>query len=127
MAGRGRRNADELLALAVASGQTLRDAAAAAGVSERTAARRRADPEFLRRVNDLRADMTRCALGRLADSMGEAAGKLRELLSAEADSVKLGAARSILQLGAELRAAVEMEERLRALEQALADAPEGPT
>jgi hypothetical protein len=40
MAGGGRRNADEALALALAGGQTLRDAAAAAGVAERTATRR---------------------------------------------------------------------------------------
>jgi hypothetical protein len=50
MAHRGRRNADEALALALASGQTLRDAAAAAAISERTAARRWADPGFRRRV-----------------------------------------------------------------------------
>jgi hypothetical protein len=105
--------------VAVASGQTLRAAAGAAGVSERTAARRWADPNFRVRVNELLADMTRCALGRLADSMGEAATKLRELLSAEADTVKLAAARSILQLGVDLRTAVELEDRLAEVEQVL--------
>ena len=40
MADRGRRNADDALALGLAVGKTLRDAAAAAGMAERTAARR---------------------------------------------------------------------------------------
>jgi hypothetical protein len=81
MAGSGRRNADETLALALASGQTLRDAAT--GIGERTTARRRADPAFRRRVDELRADLVARALGRLADGMAEAADVLRALLAAE--------------------------------------------
>ena len=52
MADSGRRSADELLAVAMASGQTLRGAAVVAGIAERTAARRWADPVFRRRVSD---------------------------------------------------------------------------
>ncbi len=125
MAHRGRRNADEALALAIAGGRTLRDAARAAGVSERTAARRWADKDFRLRVSELREEMTRCALGRLADGMGEAADTLRGLLSAETDGVKLAAARAILQLGVELRALVELEEKVRELEESLPAAGRG--
>ncbi|HKB36041.1 MAG TPA: hypothetical protein VKD72_06275 [Gemmataceae bacterium] len=89
-------------------------------MSERTAARRWAEPDFRRRVNALREDMTCAALGRLANNMATAADTLARLLSAEADSVKLAAARTILQLGTELRASVELEERLRELEDSLA-------
>ena len=71
MAHRGRRNADEALALALATGQTLRAAAAATGISERTATRRWADPDFRRRVSEARAGMVQRALGRLADGMEE--------------------------------------------------------
>src|SRR5258708_24268460 len=46
VAVRGRQNADEALAMALASGQTLRDAAVVAGVSERAATRRWADAAF---------------------------------------------------------------------------------
>ncbi len=118
MAHRGRRNADEALALAVAAGQTLRDAAAAANVSERTAARRWADRDFRRRVNALRGEMVQRSLGRMADGMAEAAGVLRALLAAESESVRLGAARSMLELSVKLREAVDFDERLRAVEEA---------
>jgi hypothetical protein len=116
VAGNGRQNADEALALALASGQTLRLAAEAAGIGERTAARRWADAEFRRRVSVLRGDLVGRALGRMADGMSAAADVLRQLLAAESESVRLGAARSLLELGVKLREAVEMEERLAAVE-----------
>jgi hypothetical protein len=119
VAHRGRSNADEALALAVATGQTLRDAAAANGIGERTATRRMADPAFRRRVAELRADMVARSLGRLADGMADAADTLRALLRAEGESVHLGAARALLELGTKLRESVELEERLAALEAAL--------
>jgi hypothetical protein len=119
MAHRGRRNADEALALAVASGQTLRDAAGTAGVSERTAARRWADPAFRGRVSQLRGEMVQRSLGRMADGMTEAADVLRQLLAAESETVRLGAARSLLELGVRLRESVELEDRIHALEASL--------
>ena len=105
--------------MAVAAGQTLRDAAAAADVSERTAARRWADPGFRDRVGALRSDMAQRALGRLVDGMSEAADVLRQLLAAGSESVRLGAARSLLELGARLREGLELEQRLRELEERL--------
>jgi hypothetical protein len=57
------------------------------------------------------------ALGKLADASTEAVDTLRSLLHAEAESVKLGAARAILELGNKLRDAVEVEERLARLEE----------
>jgi hypothetical protein len=116
VAHRGRRNADEALALAVATGQTLRDAAQAAGIGERTASRRWADPAFRRRVSELRGDMVQRSLGRMADGMAEAADVLRQLLAAESESVRLGAARSLLELGAKLRESIELEERIGEVE-----------
>jgi hypothetical protein len=118
MTHRGRRNADEPLALALAAGRTLRDAAASVGVAERTATRRWADPEFRSRVAELRGEMVGQALGRMADGMGEAAAKLRELLSAKSESVSLGAARALLELTVKLRETTELEQRLAALEAA---------
>ena len=53
MAENGRRKGDDALLLALASGQTVR----AAGIGERTATRRVADPDFRRRVGELRAEM----------------------------------------------------------------------
>jgi hypothetical protein len=117
---RGRRNADETLALAVASGQTLRDAAQEAGIGEHTATRRWADPAFRRRVGELRSDMVGTALARMTDGMADAADMLRKLLAADSESVRLGAARSLLELGVRLRESVELADRLTAVEQGLA-------
>ena len=98
MAEIGRRKGDGALLAALAAGHTVRDSARQAGIGERTAARRLADPEFRQRVAALRADMIGRALGRLSDTARKAVDKLRDLLSAGSDSVKLGAARSILEL-----------------------------
>jgi hypothetical protein len=119
VAHRGRKNADEALALALAAGQTLRAAAEVAGISERTATRRRANPAFRQREAELRAGMVQRALGKLADGMAEAADRLRELLRADSESVCLGAARALLELGVKLRESVELEQRLAALEERL--------
>src|SRR5205809_210995 len=99
MAGCGRRNADEQLALALATGATLRDAAVAAGVAERTARRRWADPDFRRRVAELRSELVQRSAARMADAMTEAADVLRALLRAKSESVRLGACRALLELG----------------------------
>lgn len=117
MAGFGRQG--ERLALALASGATLQRAAALAGTSERTAARRWADVAFRTRVNELRGEMVNRALGRLARNMTKAAGTLRQLLDAEHENVRLGAARALLEMGTKLRESVELEQRLAALEQRL--------
>ena len=117
MAHNGRKNADEALALALATGQTLRDAAAASSVAERRAFRRMADPVFRRRVGELRGEMVGRAVGRLADGSTEAVAALRKLLDAGTPpAVRLGAARAILELGTKLRESVELEQRLADLE-----------
>jgi hypothetical protein len=110
----------DALALALAAGKTITEAAVAADLSRRTATRRVIDPAFRRRVAELRAEMVARALGKMADGMAAAAETLRALLDAEGESVRLGAARSILELGNKLREAVELEERLATLEQRLA-------
>jgi hypothetical protein len=97
----------------------LRDAASAAGIGERTATRRWADARFRQRVAELRSEMVSRALGKMADGMSDAAGKLRALLSATSESVQLGACRALLELGVKLRESVELEARLAALEAAL--------
>ena len=121
MAQKGRRASDEKLLLALACGATVENAARSAGVSERTAYRRLGDPAFQGAVKKARAEMVQRALGRLSDSATAAADALRRLLHAEAESVRLGAARSILELGTKLRDAAELEERLRALEERAAN------
>jgi transposase-like protein len=116
VANRGRQNADEALALALAAGQTLRDAAGAIGIGERTATRRWADLAFRQRVAGLRGEMVDRALGRMANSMTAAADGLHKLIDAENESVRLSACRAVLELGIKLRATVELGARLDLLE-----------
>jgi len=113
----GARKRDLALLVALARGESVRDAAREAKLGERTAWRRMSDPEFRRRLSEIRADVIDRATGRLADASSEAAQTLRTLLGAESETVRLGAARAILELGNRLREACEMEERLRALEE----------
>lgn len=107
----------ESVAVALASGRTIKEAAAECKAGERTVKRWLAErPAFTCRVAELRADMIGRALGKLADAMTAAACTLRALLDAEGESIRLGASRSILELGSRLRETVEFEQRLLALE-----------
>jgi hypothetical protein len=115
MAGNGRRNAD-VLALALAAGDSVSEAAQKAGMAERTAYRRLDDPAFRQRIQTLRGEMIGQALGRMADSMTEAADVLRGLLRADAETIRLGAARSLLDLGVKLRDSIELGARIAELE-----------
>ncbi len=109
------------LALALAEGDTVQDAAEKAGIGRTTAYRRLADPAFRQRIHALRGGMIGDAVGRMAAGMSEAAGVLRELLKAESEAVRLSAARSLLDIGVKLRQAVDTEERLAAVESRLAE------
>ncbi|CAA9293305.1 MAG: hypothetical protein AVDCRST_MAG77-4946 [uncultured Chloroflexi bacterium] len=103
--------------MALAAGATYTDAGQRAGVSERTVARRMEDTAFRAEVADCRRLMVERAIGQLADASTAAVATLRALLDAESDTARLGAARSILELGTKLRESVEMEARLIELEQ----------
>jgi hypothetical protein len=93
-------------------------AAQAAGVSESTAFRRVRDPEFRRQLERTRADILERAVGHLADSTIEAAVILRQMLHEKATppAVRLGVARSLIELGTRLRESTVLEQRLTALE-----------
>lgn len=130
MAHRGRRNADEALALALACGATVEQAAQKAGVSARTAHRRLVDPAFTRRVHSARGDMAQRAGGLLTGAAMESIKTLLELRRPPAPpAVRLGAARAVLEFGLRVREAAELEARLAALEVRLAgeegDGPRG--
>ncbi len=127
VAHRGRQMADESLALALACGALVSDAAREAGVGVRTAYRRLEQPDFRRRVQELRSGLIDRALGKMADGMVEAAQTLRMLLKADRDSVRLQAARSLLELGCRLREHAELNERVLELEAHLPCLPATPS
>lgn len=119
MAGGDRSKADSALLAALAGGQTIRDAAAAARVSERTVYRRLDDPDFCRQIAAARDELLARSVGRLADATGAAVAKLVTLLEAESESVQLAAARAILEHSVRLREAAELAARMTELERKL--------
>ncbi len=73
---RGRRG-DAALVGALASGLTVETAAVRAGISERTAYRRLADPVFRQQLQEARADMVRRMTGRLTVVSAKAVSTLQ--------------------------------------------------
>jgi len=119
VARNGRKNVGDSIALALASGATIAQAAEKAGCSPRTVYRRLEDLSFGKAVAELRSQMITQAAGQLAARMGEAVETLQTLLKAESENVRLGASRSILEMAIRFREQLEIDERLRALEEYL--------
>jgi hypothetical protein len=117
MAHRGRKNADDAFLTALSCGSTVENAAAKAGIGRRTAHRRLKEPEFLRRLTELKADMVKRATAMLTAAGLEGVKTIVSLQGpSNPPSVRLGAARAALELGMRFRDSTEMEERLAALE-----------
>lgn len=113
----GRRNADNTLLMALACGATIENAARSAGISETTAHRRLLDPEFQRRLQKIRDDMVERATHMLTAAAMEAVKTLLELQKTSTPAtVRLGAAKTILELGMRFRETAELVERIEALE-----------
>jgi hypothetical protein len=125
MASSGRKSNDELLAAELAAGKTVKDAAAAAQVSERTATRRLTDPDFREKVSAIRGEMIGRAAGRLADGMGEAAGVLRALLTDADANIRFRAAGKLIELGVKVVELSDLEQRVVELEAYLAETAKG--
>jgi hypothetical protein len=112
------RKSDDALLLALACGLSAEQAARQAGVSAATVHRRLRDPAFKCRVDDLRRDMLARAAAMLTAAAVEAVRTLADLLKpANGPSVRLNAARSVLEHGVKLRGLVEVEDRLADLEE----------
>src|SRR5262245_28593188 len=116
MAGHGR---DELLALALAEGQSHAQAALTSGLSVRSIHRRLRSRKFRRRVSDLRGQMVSRAVGKMAESMVLGADTVKDLLKAKSETVRLGAARILLEVGSKLHSDADFEERMRRMEEDL--------
>lgn len=116
------RRANELLVAALACGATRESAAHQAGVSLSTVHRRLADPEFCRELQAFRADIVQRTAGALTAAGLEFVKTLVGLQStATPPATRLGAARAGLELGMKVREAADLEERVAALEERLAD------
>jgi hypothetical protein len=115
-AGR-KRKADAALAVALACGATPESAAQKAGVSVRTAYRRLADAVFRAQVNEVRAEVVRRSTDMFTAAGLSAIKTLMTLQeSAASESVRLGAARAVVELGCKLREKTETTARIAAME-----------
>jgi len=111
-----RERQDARLALALAAGLTWKQAAAEAGLTERTAYRRGDDPEFRAQVDALAADGWRQAAARLEELVGDAAARLGVLLTDPDPRIALTSAKAILDVGGRVREQAELVDRIEALE-----------
>ncbi len=88
---------DESLFKALVVGCHVGNAAAIAGLSERTVYRRLADPEFRRRLDEARQSLRESILAKLSDAGHDAISVLTELMHGSTDdSVRLKAAKAVL-------------------------------
>src|SRR6516165_2675490 len=124
MARTQRKQADRALLQALACGATVESAARKAGVGERTAYRRLADPTFAEQLRRLRADMVERTAGLLT---GAGMGSVKTLVDLQNDvavppGVRRRSARDVLEMGLKFREIAELEQRLAAIEQRLSGA-----
>ena len=88
---------DDRLFKAMVSGCHVENAAKSAGISERTAYRRLADPEFKEKIDQARRSLRESILAKLADAGHDAIAVLMELMhSAEEEGTRLKAAKAVL-------------------------------
>jgi hypothetical protein len=121
MAGHGRKQVDEVVLLALACGATAEAAAQKASVSARTVFRRLKDPTFQRRLQAMRQEIVERSTAMITAAGIEAVKTLVTLLNTSAPpTVRLGAARAVLELAPKMRLDNDVQERLAALEETLA-------
>jgi hypothetical protein len=105
------------VAVALAAGKSVPEAAGEHDCGERTVRRWAAEVEdFRAHVQALRAELFSLAAGKLSALGGQAAQTLGELLGADGAGIRLQAARSILEHAVRIREATDIEDRLAALE-----------
>lgn len=109
----------ERLAVLLASGRSIKDAATEIGCGSRTAYRHASRPAVKARVAELRGEITRQAVGTLTVAASQAAVTLTEMLDADFEpSVRLAAAKAILASVGPLSELGELRQRLSELESA---------
>ncbi len=96
-------NADALLVLAIASGNTYREAADRAGVGLSTVARRMREYAFRQRVSQQRAELIERGGGRIADELAASAIFLARVRDDDGEPTALRMRAAVELLGAAFR------------------------
>jgi DNA-binding NarL/FixJ family response regulator len=104
------------LIVALACGDSVKEAAEKAGVGERTVYRRLADQDFMAKVHKARNMMISQAVGKLSLNCAKAAETLEELLKSDNPRIRLQAAKAILDHSIKLSDNWIIELRLSHLE-----------
>ena len=107
----------EPLAVAVAAGNSIKQASEIVGCSIQSAYNLSHTDQFRFRVGEIRCEITQQAIGKLTDAASLACDTLRELLDvSQKPSDRLGAAKAILANLGPLSELAELRARLDALE-----------
>ena len=109
-------NSRELLAVAVASGQAIKDAAEACGFSVSRAYHVSASDDFRRRVAEIRQQVLDGAVGRLNKAAVRAVDALVAVLESGEDKDRITAAKTVLSLLGPISELGELRARLDRLE-----------
>ncbi|WP_149114776.1 hypothetical protein [Limnoglobus roseus] len=113
-----RATADDTLLLALACGATQEAAATKAGLGVTTVRRRLQDPDFVRRLRAVQADIVARTAGALTAAATESVRTLLDLQKpGSPPATRLGTARAVLELGLKVREVVELEARIASLEE----------
>ena len=107
---------EEQAIIALLTRPTVAEAAQACGTSDVTLWRWMQRPKFADRYRAARRKALEGAIASLQHAAGEAATTLRTLLKAESESVRLGAARAILDQATKGADLLDLEARIAALE-----------
>ena len=109
---------EERLIQTLACGASIEGAARECGASSRTIHRRLADPQFRRRVQQIRSDMMQRIAGSLTAASTEAMRTLIELMKPTSPATnRLGAARTVLECAMRMNEFTELEDRVAEMEQ----------
>jgi hypothetical protein len=123
MSQRNNQNQKADLALALATGGTVKAWADAKGVAERTARTWSHSPEVVRQVQEIRREAVDRAVGKLSEGATVAAEKIARLVQeAGSESVQLSAARAVLADLMSVSNYAALEQRLVELERRMARA-----
>jgi hypothetical protein len=125
MANEGKRGADGKVLLALACGASAEAAARQANVSESTVRRRLKDAAFIAKLNKVRAEMHVRIADQLTAASTEGVRTMVQLMKeTNSGSVRLGAARSVVELSAKVRETADLAVRINELERRLAETQE---
>jgi hypothetical protein len=112
---------DEIIVTCLAEGMSLPATGAAAGCTSRTVSRRLEDPDFTARVSRRRGERVAQVTGTLTSMSDDALEVLRSAMAEGTTAEKLRAAHLTLTMMIKLRHDTEIEDRLAAVEDRLAE------